>query len=313
MNERQSLEVLKGAEELANQLSEEVKAAEGTLSAGAKVFRSAGTKLGPGAEALQQLRETRLSFGNPYHNLTRLTPERLEECGIELPVIQKLQMKERFDFYFMTLPVSMQPGRGVQFTRLECLLDFGPKGQDEPIVHSIFPQGEWQEVLRLGRKMNLGLDGNLEWKAGLEFTNSALPANLPASIRGKVSNINEFKAYITIPEFSYELGKTGIAATGAGNSQCFWRIDKPELKKVQTVQFGVVFKVPRGKSVIELTGIVSVEPSFQWLTGNLKDVFDCLSERLKGLLRLKDEERRGMDRLPMGDHEKWEITLPVLL
>jgi hypothetical protein len=74
---------------------------------------------------------------------------------------------------------------------------------------------------------------------------------------------------------------------------------------------GIVFKVPKGKSSIELTGIVSVEPDFKWLTSNLKDVFDFLSEKIKGLLKKKEEERKNEERFPGGDHEKWAIKLPT--
>jgi len=302
MNEKASVYELNASRELLEQLIEEVKIEEGTLSG--------GTSLGIGTDALQQLRETKISFGNPLHNLIRLTEEGLSKYGIELSEIQKQQMRDRFDFYYMTLSVSLQPGRGVQFTRLECLLDFGPKGQDEPIVNNIFPQSEWREVLRLGRKMSLGLDGNLEWRAGMDDLDKASMEKFPAAIKGKITNKNELKAFIAIPDYSYELGRADIAATGAGNSQCFWRVDKPDLKKAQTVQFGIVFKVPKETSSFELTGMVSVEPNFQWLTSNLKDVFEFLSDKIKGLLRLKEEERKGKDRLPIGDHEKWEITLP---
>ena len=104
---------------------------------------------------------------------------------------------------------------------------------------------------------------------------------------------------------------TEIAALGEGNSQCFWRIDKPQLKKTQTVQLGIVFKVPKGTSSIQLTGIVSVEPDFKWLTANIKDVFEILSDKLKGLFRKEPGERKNEERFPCGDHEKWTIKLPI--
>jgi hypothetical protein len=287
------------AGQLLDQLLEEVKAEEGTLAGGAK--------LGPGAQALQQLKETRVTFGNPYNNLARLTPGKLEKFGVELPEIQKQQMNERFDFYYMTLSVSMQPGRGVQFSRLECHLDFKPKGKDEPIIHSIFPNSEWREVLRLGRGMELGLNGNLQWSANVPGDVLQNLPNLPASIKGQLESKNKMNAYITMPDYSYKLGQTEIAATGEGNSECFWRIDKPELKQAQTVQFNTVFKVPKGLKKIQLTGRVSVEPDFQWLTGKIRDVFEFLGDGLKKLL---GAGRSGKGRLPVGDGEQWDIELP---
>jgi hypothetical protein len=288
--------------DLLAQLIDEVKAEEGTLSG--------GTKLGPGAEALRQLKETRVSFGNPYHNLTRLTSGKMSRFGIELPEIQKQHMKERYDFYYMTLSVSMQPGRSVQFSRLECHLDFLPKGKNEPIVHSIFPNSEWREVLRVGRNMELGLNSNLEWTVKVPDTAAEAAELLPAEIKGKVESKNKLNAYIAVPDYSYQLGVTEIAAMGEGNSECFWRIDKPELKQAQTVQFGTVFKVPKGARTMELTGLVSVEPDFQWLTGKVKDVFEFLSDKIKNVLRMKSSQRAGDARLPVGDGEKWTLELP---
>ncbi len=295
---------LRASEELLDQLLDEVKAQSSLLSQ--------GTKLVPGVEELQRLKETRLSFGSPFHNLTCLTESLLHECGIELSGFQRQQFNEKFNFYYMTLAVSMQPGRGVQFSRLECHLDFGPKGENEPIIHSIFPNSEWRGILQLGRKINLGLDGKLDWAAEMEGLESIKMPFLNASMKGKLANKNELKAYIAVPDYFYELGRTEIAAVGEGNSECFWRMDSPDLQKSQTVQLVVVFKVPKGVSSFDLTGIVTVEPDFKWLTANLGDVFDFLSDKLKRLLRLKQDERDGKMRLPVGTGETWTIKLPTI-
>jgi hypothetical protein len=240
----------------------------------------------------------------------RLTPRKFQEYGFALSPIQKQQMNGRYDFYYMTLAVSMQPGPGVRFTRLTCHLDFGPKGRREPIVHSIFPQSEWREILRMGRKMDLGLDSSLRWTAAVESPDAAAMDALPAALKGKIAAKNDLNAYITVPDYSYQLGRTEIAAYGEGNSECFWRIDKPGLQMAQTVQLGVVFKVPRGASSIELRAVAAVEPAFQWLNGNLRDVFEFLSDKIKNLLTMNNEERKGKDRLPVGDHEEWPLDLP---
>ena len=79
---------LKAAEELLNQLFEEVKNGEGMLSG--------GTKLGLGGDSLQQLKKTSISFGNPYHQLTRLTEEKFRGPGSEGDGFQK-QMLNHFD------------------------------------------------------------------------------------------------------------------------------------------------------------------------------------------------------------------------
>src|SRR5262249_15953888 len=121
---------LRDTQDLLNDLLTEVSAEEGVLSG--------GIKLGAGGTALQALRETKVTFGNPSNNLIRLTKKLFDEVKVELTEIRRRQMRDQFDFYFLTLSVSLQPKRGARFTRIECGLQFGPKGAGEPIVQAIF-------------------------------------------------------------------------------------------------------------------------------------------------------------------------------
>ncbi len=294
---------LADAQGLLDELFTQITAQEGTLSGGAK--------LGVGGNALQALRETRVTFGNPTDKLIKLTPKLFETVGVELEEIYKRQMRKQFDFYYMTLTISMQPKRGAQFRRVECSLDLGPKGAGEPIVQTLFPSGEWREVLSWGGGLNLALNGKLEWGAELDLPEAAKTANLPGHIKANIGNKDALKAFIAMPNFAFRLGRAEIAATGEGNSQCFWRIEKPELQETQTTHLGLVFKVPKDTSSIKLEGLVAAEPDMSWLTANVRNVFEDLSDKLQALLRRKDDERSGPESLPIGDHEKWTITLPA--
>jgi hypothetical protein len=300
-----STQDLQNSQALLDQLFDEVSSEEAVMAG--------GSKLGRGGRALQGLRETKVSFGHPADNLIHLTPKLFQSVGADLSEIHKRQMRKDFDFYYMTLTVSMQPGRGAQFTRVECELDFGPKGLSEPIVQSIFPKSEWKEVLNWGGGMKMGLNGNLDWDAGVDM--KALPKGLleklPGQIKTKIVNKNKLKAFIAIPDYAYKLGRSEIAATGEGNSSTFWRIEKPELKEAQTTQFGIVFKVPKGTTSIDLIGRVVVEPDIPWLVANVRDVFENLSAKLKALLRRREDKRSKAERLLIGDHEKWVIPLPL--
>src|SRR5229473_4589563 len=162
---------LQDAQDLLSELFTEVKAEEGTLAG--------GTKLDIGATALQALRETKATLGNPRNDLIQLTPKLFKDIGIELNEPHKQQMRDQFDFYYMTLTVSAQIEHGVQFGRMQCRLDFGPKGSSEPIVQTIFPKSEWKEVLGLGGGMSLALNGNLDWSAGVDIPATAYIPNLP--------------------------------------------------------------------------------------------------------------------------------------
>ncbi len=74
-----------------------------------------------------------------------------------------------------------------------------------------------------------------------------------------------------------------------------------------TVQFAVVFKVPKGCKLINLRGIVWAEPNIDWLFEDVRDVFSELSDRFKNLFRVKEE---AASRLACVAAEEWTLILP---
>jgi hypothetical protein len=269
-----------------------------------------GKKLGRGGLAIQSLRETEVTFGHPYDNLIQLTPELFEEIGVELGPIQRRQIDNDFDFYYMTLAVSMHPKRGAVFQLVECRLEFGPEGMRMPIVQTIFPQAQWRTVLEWGGSMNLGLNGNLDWEVGVDGDKIQEITKLGHIPSAKLKTNNELKAFIVLPDYKFGLGRSEISATGEGNARCTWRLQNPELQETQTVRFVVIFKVPKGMEMVELTGTVIAEPNMSWLAAQLDDVFSELGERFKALFSGKQEERSRKERLAISAREKWTLVLP---
>ncbi len=291
---------LSAAQTLLDELLTEVAQEEGTLAY--------GQKLGRGGEALTALRETEVTFGNPYDNLMRLTPDSFAAAGVTLNPIQLQQMENTFDFYYMTLNVSLHPKRGAQFQTVECRLEFGP--DEMPIVQTIFPQPRWRTVLEWGGGLTLGLDGNLEWQAGLPGDAISELTGISGIPSAQLKTTNEMNSRIVVADYAFRTGRAEISATGEGNARATWRLQNPELHETQTIRFIVVFKVPKGTEQIELTGKVLAEPRMAWLVAQLSDVFGELSQRFKNLLGRDDNQRQGAERLPVGAHEKWVIELP---
>jgi hypothetical protein len=291
---------LQQAETLLSELFQEVQKWEGTLAG--------GTKLSIGAEAVNSLRQSKVSFGNPKDKLIQLTEEIFKNYGTELNAIYKQQMQEQFDFYYMTLTVDLRPELAAKFWRLTCELDFNPKGSNEPIIQSLFPTDKWRSLMSFGVGMEVGLNGNLDWNIGVDSSQLAkLIESLPGELKANVSNKDDFKAFLAIPAYQYELGHPEILTNGEGSSTCYWRIQDKELQKIGTVKFAIVFKVPKGTNSITLKGKVWAEPDLNWLTADIRDVFSDLSDQLKQLLRQKNDIA---DRLARGDAEEWVLTLP---
>ena len=274
---------------LLSDLLKEIQKWEGTLAG--------GTKLGINAEKVDSLFQTKVSFGNPREQLIHLTEN----------IYEKL-MPDQFDFYCMTLTVTLRPERGARFWRLTCELDFSPKGSNEPIIVRLFPTQKWHSVMNSGVGIDVGLNGNLNGDVGVD--SSKLPELLdwiPEDIKANVTSKNNFKAFLAIPAYEYNLGHAEILTTGEGSSTCSWRIQDQELQKIGTAKFGIVFKVPKGTESITLQGTVWAEPDLNWLTADIRDVFANLSENLKQLLKQKNEAASHFAR---GDAEKWELNLP---
>lgn len=298
-NDKISLPNLQEADTLLSDLFQEVQKWEGTLAG--------GTKLGVGAEAVESLRQSKVSFGNPRDRLIQLTEETFKSSGTELNDIYKQQMQEQFDFYYMTLTVDLRPERAARFWRLTCELDFSPKGSGEPIIQSLFPTQQWRSVMSFGVGMEVGLNGNLDWNVGVDSSRLAeLSELLPGELKTNVGNRDDFKAFFAVPAYGYELGHPEILTNGEGNSTCYWRIQDSELQKIGTAKFAIVFKVPKGTDCITLRGTAWAEPDLNWLTTDIRDVFGELSDRLKQLLRQKNNVA---SRFARGDANKWELIL----
>jgi hypothetical protein len=282
------------------ELLQEVKLYEGSLKG--------SVDLGIGTEAVDSLFQSKVTFGNPTDKLIPLTEKTFKSSRTELLDIYKQQMREQFDFYYMTLTADLRPQRGARFWRLTCELDFEPKGSGEPIIQSLFPTHQWRSVMSYGVGMDVGLNGSLDWNIGVDSSQLAqLAESLPGELQANVGNKDSFQAFLAIPTYRYELGQTEILTNGEGNSTCYWRIQTKELQKIGTAKFAIVFKVPKGSESITLRGLVWAEPDLNWLTGNIRDVVGDLSDQLKQLLRQKNN---AAHRFARGDNRKWTLTLP---
>ena len=299
MTEKLSCPNLEEADALLLELFEEDQKWEGSLAG--------GRKLGMGAEAVESLRQSKVSFGHPRDRLIRLTEDTFKNSGTELNEFYKQQMGE-WDFYYMRLTVDLRPEPVAKFWRLTCELDFEPKGKGEPIVQTLFPSQQWRSLMSFGVGMEVGLNGNLDWAIGVDNSElDRLLELLPEELKANVSSKNDFKTFMAIAGYRYELGRPEILTNGEGNSTCYWRIQDNQLQKIGTAKFGIVFKVPKGTASITVEGKVWAEPSINWLTSNLEDIVAKLSQKFQNLLG-QDEE--AASHFPRVCSKRWNFKLP---
>jgi len=96
-----------------------------------------------------------------------LIAEDFQERGVALSRDLKAKM-EAFDFYHIPIPVTLFPRAGWAFTRLECEVIFCPGEPDPhqcPTLYEMFPENVWTEIFSLQTHLQIGLDGNLTFRA----------------------------------------------------------------------------------------------------------------------------------------------------
>ncbi len=297
-NQKITLPDLDEAQQLLEDLLEEVTSKESELAGGE------AQELARGKTAVQRLKETTVTFGDPRGRLIPLTREGFQAKGLELDY-EIQQLMNRYDFYSMVVSVDPRPQPSVLISRLICQLDFGPKGQEEPIVHRIIPDSKWQTVVNAGVSLEMGLDAKLDVAVGVDASELAKIANLPDydQFKASIGTKDEFRTFIVLDGLNYNLGKFNLFAQGDDNSECYWRLEKPEIQAKSTIKFDIVFKVPQGWESIDLRGTVWIEPSIDWLHGELTDILlQDLPSYLKDLFGSKDKAAKSF---AVGTKEKW--------
>ena len=273
----------------------------------------AGQAFPVGVQDIQRYQQAKIKFSNPKSNLERLTPDLFDKVGLPLAPLHAEQMRHRFDFYHMTLSVQMRPEPGTYYRSLGCQLNFALAGAGEPIVVSIFPNEQWQEVFNFGGSLLLNLDGNLGFEIGVTGADTAARqatlAALPANLQSKIVNQNEMKSTIQVPPFSFSRGRFDIAAYGPDGSECYWYLDNQEISQTLTAQFTIIFKVPQGTEAISLTAVAWAEPDMNKLTANFRHVIIRFKESVRDLFR---SDNKGSREFAIAVGEKWpNLLLPV--
>jgi hypothetical protein len=178
-------------------------------------------------------------------------------------------------FYRIHIPVTLFPRSGWAFTRLECAVEFCPgevSPQKRPLIHELFPDDVWTDVLSIQEDLRVGLDENLEFRAQVEPLKGRW-AMLSGDAQARLALHAGGTAKLVAGPFSYHIRRAKIRARGRRNVESFWRLDGNTHVDEEDVVLGVVLMVPKGRrDPVWATGQLRAYHDFQvWSADIFKD------------------------------------------
>ncbi len=253
---------------------------------------------GKAEETFRALREGQLKMDNPEAFLQRLNPEDFKQQQIDV----KMADENGDVIYLLKIPVLLLPERGAEYRLLESQFIFNVETEDGAVgIKNIFPRPEWKPVLQLGGELDLGLDSELNWGAELEKIDIELP-KFEGELEGCVSSKNKLTGFLQVMPFKYGWGYKTIEAQFT-TATAVWRLDSADtIREQQQVQFVILFKTPKDVTRVTVEAAAQAEPSFSWLTAQIRYVFERLPDAIKQIIN----QEKG---LPLQTFQTWTFNL----
>lgn len=270
------------------------------LAEAIEIVRYAGTRLGvhtqgltneskkqrEAIENLEKLQNESISF-SPRLGITNLTIANFNKSGSQ-PSFQLQAQLDHNNFYQVSIPITLFPKSGWAFSRLECWIEFCPGETDphnRPIIHDIFPDDVWTEILNFQSHLEVGIDENLDFKAVVSEPDTLRWKSLSSEANAKINLQIGGGTRLLAGPYSYRIKKADIRARGRGNVECFWRLDGNRFVDEVDVKLEVILMVPKSrKHPIHVSGKLRACHDFQVLTADLfKDWRSFFDDKIKTL------------------------------
>ncbi len=229
-------------------------------------------------EQLQSLTEERAEF-SPVLEVFPLDEAHFKRRNAQMsPEIADLA--PHFKFYLVNVPVTLVPRPGWGFTELACTIEFnaGQPASERPVAHQVFPEEQWQNMISASQGLSIGLDENLNFKADSGELTRSLPG-----IGGSAAASAQVKAQanIVFGPFQYNVRRPKITARGKNNVKVYWRLDGEASVDTEDQQLGVVVKVPKAVTRVDISGALNAARSFRTFTADMRYLFRYLRERTR--------------------------------
>ncbi len=232
---------------------------------------------------------------------------RLEAIGLSrkdftahgIPVSPRVEaLLDCSDFYLVHIPVTLFPKAGYAFVQLDCIVEFnsGQPAEQRPVTYQIFPEQEWQDVIRFGEGLAIGLNPDLEFRVDMKRVSAELPS-LSGEARAAIGAKAAGDLGLVLGPFDYRIRRAKIQTAGRGNVKARWRLDSAEYFEKEEPQLAVLLQVPRGVSRVDAIGALKAARDFRLLSANLRHVIRFVQERTRNFVE------SGM---PKSDGKAWQ-------
>lgn len=200
----------------------------------------------------------------------------------------------RFNFYLVNIPITLFPKAGCGFVQLNCIVEFSPgiPTAERAVAYQIFPDQEWQDIIKFEQGLAVGLDEKLEFKvdtARLKVEMPALSSEAKAAIGVKAAG----NAGLVLGPFNYKIRRPKIQTAGRGNVKVHWRLDSAEYFEQEEPRLGVLLQVPKQISRVDAVGVLKATRDVHFLTANLRNVLELVRERTRNFFETGTPKTAG--------------------
>jgi hypothetical protein len=166
------------------------------------------------------------------------------------------------------------------------MIEFNPGQPAEkcPVVFQIYPEEEWQDVIRASHGLAVGLDEHLEFKVDMDRLTAVLPELTPAE-KTKIAHKATGTAKLMVGPFNYCIRRPKIVSKGRGNVKVHWRLEGEEYFEHEESRLAVVLQVPKEVSNIDAVGVLKASKDFRFFTPRLHHLLPHLTEQARNFFK----------------------------
>lgn len=236
--------------------------------------------LAPAEQLLAELNEQR-AFLSRQLDFLKLEEAHFTEQNLPVPQLFK-RLSERYNFYWLHLPVGYHARPNMPFVRVECAVEFNPTAPDDqrPISALILPDKKFLTLLEANAEATVRLNQNFEF----ELYSGALSLPNLGGSAGAGAGVG-LGGGVSVGPFNYRLVRAQIEHSGEKTHKVFWRVSGAEFFRERVPQFAVVLQVPRHVSELKIAAAVQAYANFNFAAAGLGEIVAYLGERLRNFLR----------------------------